>query len=89
MQLRREAMQRLQGSKTAAYLGITRTVSEFRRCFWFLGFTKTLTHMTKNCMTCSQLKRQLKVPLEPIASKQSLLVDMLQINLIGMILSPT
>ena len=91
--LRREALYRLHNSKTAGDLGITRTVSEFRRRFYFPGPTEALTHMIKNCMTCLQLKpvknRQLKVPLEPIASEQSLPGDMLQIDLIGMLRSPT
>ena len=92
MHLRREVLYRIHNSKTAGHLGISRTVSEFRRRFYFPGFTEALTRMIKNCMTCLQLKpaknRQLKVPLEAVASEQTLPGDMLQLDLIGMINSP-
>ena len=88
----KEAVYRIHNSPTGGHLGIVRTAQEFRKRFYFPGFTEHLVHTIKNCLTCLQLKpiaqRQLRPPLQPVASLQSFPGDMLQIDLVGPYKSP-
>ena len=78
--------------KTAGHSGISRTAQEFRKRFYFPGFTEYLIKAIKICLTCMQLKRaneQHQRPiLQPVYSEQSFLGDMMQIDLIGPLQSP-
>ena len=70
--LRKEVLYRIHNSRTAGHNGITRTIQEFRKRFYFPGFTEQLVDLVKNCLTCLQLKTAkegtLKPPLQPISS---------------------
>ena len=90
--LRKEVLYRIHNSRTAGHNGITRTIQEFRKRFYFPGFTEQLVDLVKNCLTCLQLKTTkegtLKPPLQPISSLQSFPGDQLQIDLVGTFNSP-
>ena len=83
---------RIHNSKTAGHSGISRTAQEFRKRFYFPGFTKYLIEAIKNCLTCMQLKRaneqHQRSNLQPVSSEQSFPGDMIQIDLIGPLQSP-
>ena len=88
----KELVYRIHNSKTAGHSGISRTAQEFRKRFYFPGFTEYLIEAIKNCLTCMQLKRtneQHQRPnLQPVSSEQSFPGDMMQIDLIGPLQSP-
>ena len=90
--LRKEVLYRIHNSKTAGHKVITTTIQEFRRRFYFPGFTEQLVDLVKNCLTCLQLKTAkepaLKPQLQPISSLQSIPGDQLQIDLVGTFNSP-
>ena len=77
----------MHNSKIAGHIGIVRTDFEFRKRFYFPGFTEYLINAVKNCLTCIQTKlisnKALKTFLQPLSSLQSFPVDMLQIDLVG------
>ena len=79
----KEVIYRLHNSPTGGHLGILRTIQEFRKRFFYPGFTE---HFIKNCLTCLQLKqstnKQLRPPLQPVSSLQSYPRDMMQIDLV-------
>ena len=85
--LRKEVVYRIHNSPTGGHLGIVRTAKEFRRRFYFPGFTEFLTDYIDNCLSCSTLKRvskrQLNPYLQPISSEQHFPGDMMQIDLVG------
>ena len=76
----------LHGSPTAGYLGILRTIQEFRKRFYYPGFTEHFIDFIKKCMTCLQLKRypnkQLRPPLQPVSLLQSYPGELMQIDLV-------
>ena len=82
----KEVIYRLHNSPTAGHLGILRTIQEFRKRFYYPGFTEHFIDFIKNCMTCLQLKRypnkQLRPPLQPVSSLQSYPGEMMQIDLV-------
>ena len=82
----REVVYRLHNSKLAGHVGIAKTVQEFRKRFYFPGFTEYLITMVKNCLTYIQTKaisnRALRTFLQPVSSLQSFPGDM-QIDLVG------
>ena len=51
----KEVIYRLHNSPTAGHLGILRTIQEFRKRFYYPGFTEHFIDFIKNCMTCLQL----------------------------------
>ena len=76
---------RVRNSPTGGHLGIIRTIQEFRKRFFYFGFTEHLIDFIKNCITCLQLKqimnKQLQPPLQPVSSLQSFAGEMMQIDL--------
>ena len=90
--LRKEFIYRIHNFPTGGHLGIVRTAKNFRKRFYFPGFSEYLTDYIKNCLACSTLKRvtikQLHPPLQPISSKQLFPGDMMRIDLIGSFQSP-
>ena len=66
----REVVYGLHNSKLAGHVGIAKTVQEFRKRFYFPGFTEYLITMIKNCFTCIQTKaisnRALRTFLQPV-----------------------
>ena len=90
--LRKEVIYRIHNSPTGGHLGIVRTAKEFRKRFYFPGFSEYLIDYIKNCLSCSTLKRvtkkQLHPPLQPISSEQLFPGDMMQIDLVGPFQSP-
>ena len=91
-QLRDEVISRLHNSPTGGHIGIVRTAKEFRKRFYFPGFSEFLIDYVKNCHLCSTQKRvnkkQLHPLLQPISSEQLFPGDMLQIDLVGPFQSP-
>ena len=90
--LRKEVIYRIHNSPTGGHLGIVRTAKEFRKRFYFPGFTEFLCEYIKNCLSCSTMKkvskRELHPPLQPISSEQTFPGDMMQIDLVGPFHSP-
>ena len=71
---------------------MTRTTEEFRRRYYFPGFSKFLVNTVKNCLTCPQLKnassKHQTPPLQSFSSLQSYSGDMMQIDIVGPLKSP-
>ena len=88
----KETLYRIDNSQTAGHIGISKTIQEFRRRFYFPGFTEHLIDFIKNCLTCLQLMilpaSSLKPPLQQMSSLHSFPGDMLQIDLVGTFNSP-
>ena len=86
-----ETIYRLHNSQTAGHLGTKATIQEFRKRFFYPGFTEHFISFNKNCLTCLQLNRNPKnhitPKLQPVSSLQSYPGDMLQIDLVGPIKS--
>ena len=74
-------------SKLKGHLGIQKTIHEFRRKFYFPGYTEFLITYINNCLTCLQAKspkhETLTMPLSPVSSNTSLPADMLQVDRVG------
>ena len=83
----KETIYRLHNSQTAGHLGIKATIQEFRKRFYYPGFTEHFISFIKNCLTCLQLNRvpksHITAKLQPVSSLQSYPGDMLQIDLVG------
>ena len=83
----KETIYRLHNSQTAGHLGIKATIQEFRKRFYYPGFTEHFISFIKNCLNCLQLNRvpksQITPKLQPDSSLQSYPGDMLQIDLLG------
>ena len=71
---------------------MVRTLEEFRKGFYFTGFTEFFLHIIRNCLTCLQLKktssRYQTPPLQPLSSLQSFQGDMMQTDIVGPFRSP-
>ena len=67
-------------------MGILRTIQEFRKRFYYPGFTEHFIDFIKNSITCLQLKqttnKQLQPLLQPVSSLHSFPGEMMQIDLI-------
>ena len=55
-QLRTELIHRIHNTKLKGHQGIQKTFHEFRRKFYFPGYTEFLITYIKNCLTCLQAK---------------------------------
>ena len=90
--LRKEVVYRIHNSPTGGHIGIVRTAKEFRKRFYFPGFSEFLIDYVKNCLSCLTQKRvnkkYLNPPLQPLSSEQLFPGDMLQIDLVGPFQSP-
>ena len=82
----KEVIFTLHNSPTGGHLGILRTIHDFRKLFYYPGFTEHFIDFIKNWITCLQLKqttnKQLQPPLQPVSSLQSFPVEMMQIDLV-------
>ena len=80
-------MKRLQISQTAGHLGVKATNQEFRKRFYYPGFTEHFISFIKNCLSCVQFNRvpknHITPKLQPVSSIQSYSGFMLQIDLVG------
>ena len=87
----KETIYRLHNSQTAGHLGIKATIQEFRKQFYYPGFTEHFINFIKNCLTCLQLNRvpknHITPKLQPCSSLQPYPGDMLQIDLVGPLMS--
>ena len=87
-----ETLIRVHNSMTGGHIGMTRTTEEFRRRFYFPGFSEFLVNTVKNCLTCPQLKnassKHQTPPLQPLSSLQSYPGDMMQLDIVGPLKSP-
>ena len=87
-----ETLYRVHNSMTGGHIGMTRTTEEFRRRFYFPGFSEFLVNTVKNCITCPQLKnassKHQTPPLQPLSSLQSYPGDMMQLDIVGPLKSP-
>ena len=85
--LQKELLYRIHNSRWRGHIGITRTIAEFRKRFYFPNFTEILTDYIRNCLTCLQTKEakqvSLKPPLQPVASERNFPADTMQIDLVG------
>jgi hypothetical protein len=85
--LREELLYRLHNSKLMGHQGVTKTVQEFRKHYYFPSFTEHLIDYIKNCSSCLQVKppskSSLRAPLQPISSLQDKPGDLMQIDLVG------
>ena len=90
--LRKEVIYRTHNSPTEGYLGFVGTAKEFRKRFYFPGFSEYLIDYIKNRLSCSTLRRVtkklLQPPLQPISSEQLFPGEMMQIDLVGPFQSP-
>ena len=87
-----EVVYRLHNSPSGGHIGMGRTLEEFRKRFYFPGFTEFFVNIIRNCLTCLQLKksssRYQTPPLQPISSLQSFPGEMMQIDIVGPFQSP-
>ena len=87
-----EVVYRLHNSPSGEHIGMGRTLEEFRKRFYFPGFTEFFVNIIRNCLTCLQLKksssRYQTPPLQPISSLQSFPGEMMQIDIVGPFQSP-
>ena len=86
-QLREELLYRVHNSKFGGHLEMKATTHESRKRFYYPMYSGSLVSFVKNCSSCLQVKLVQKtlqtVPLQPIASEQSLPGDLVQIDLVG------
>ena len=82
-----ETIYRVHNSMTGGHIGMTRATEEFRKRFYFPGFSEFLVSAVKNCLTCPQLKnassKHQTPPLQPLSSLQSYPGDLMQIDIVG------
>ena len=87
-----EVIYRIHNSPTGGHIGMTRTNEEFRKRFYFPGFTEFLVNTIKNCLTCLQVKnasnKHQTPPLQPLSSLQSFPGYMMQVDIVGPFKSP-
>ena len=83
----KETIYRLHNSQTAGLLGIKATIQEFRKRFYYPGYTEHFISFIKNCHTCLNLNRvpksHITPKLQPVSSLKSYPGDTLQIDLVG------
>ena len=86
-QLREELLFRIHNSKLKGHLGITKTITEFRKKSYFPGFTEFLIVYINNCLSCLQTKspkhENLTPPLNPVTSNTSFPADLIQVDIVG------
>ena len=83
----KEILYRIHNSPTGGDLGITRTIAEFRKRFYYPNYIEKIADYIRNCSSCLQLKQiqlsRLKTPLQEISSTTSFPGDILQIDFMG------
>ena len=86
-QLREELLDCVHNSKFGGRLEMKATTHESRKRFYYPMYSGSLVSLVKNCASCLQVKPVQKtmqtVPLQPIASEQSLPGDSVQNDLVG------
>ena len=87
LHLQKEILYRIHNSVWSGHKGVSLTIAEFRKRFYFPNFTERLTEYIRNCITCLQTKpaptSALKPPLQPLSSLQNFPADLLLIDLAG------
>ena len=85
--LQKEVLYRIHNSVWSGHKGVSLTIAEIRKRFYFPNFTERLTEYIRNCLTCLQTKpaptSALKPPLQPLSSLQNFPADLLLIDLVG------
>ena len=85
--LRAEVLYRVHNSKLKAHNGVTKTIIEYRKQFYFPGFTEQVVNYIKNCLTCNQVKpvpKSLRTPpLQEMMTEVGLPAEALQIDIVG------
>ena len=85
--LRQELIYRIHNSPTAGHQGIVKTIEEFRKRFYFPGFTEYISGYIKNCLSCAQLKNAPNATLRPNLGEVSTTInypaEMMQIDIVG------
>ena len=84
--LREELLSRIHNSKLKGHIGITKTILEFRKKYYFPGFIEFVIVYINNCLSCLQAKspkhETLTGPLNPVSSYTSFPCD-LQVDIAG------
>ena len=84
---RKELLYRIHNSKLKGHLGIKKTITEFRRKYYFPGFTEFLITYINNCLSCLQSKsvnqETIRPPLNPVSSNTSFPADLLEVDIVG------
>ena len=82
-----ELLYRIHNSKLKGHIGITKTILEFRKKYYFPGFNEFLIVYINNCLSCLQAKspkhETLTPPLNPVSSNTSFPCDLLQVDIVG------
>ena len=85
--LKSEVSFRIHNALRGGHSGINRTAQEFRKRFYFPGFTDFLERYVRNCQTCLTVIRapnsSLRAHLEPMSSELSFPGDTMQTDLVG------
>ena len=83
----KEVLYLIHNSVWSGHKGVSLTIAEFRKRFYFPIFTERLTEYIRNCFTCLQTKpaptSALKPPLQQFSPQQNFLADLLLIDLVG------
>ena len=78
----------INNSKLKGHLGISKTITEFRKKYYFPCFTEFLIVYISNCLSCIQIKspkhENLTPPLNPVTSNTSFPADLLQFDIVGL-----
>ena len=84
---RAEVLYRVHNSKLKTHNGISKTIIEYRKQFYFPGFTEQLVNYIKNCLTCNQIKpipKSLRTPpLQEMMTEVGLPAEAMQIDIVG------
>ena len=85
--LRTELIYRLHNSKQKGHQGISNTLVELRKGFYFPGYQESIRDYISNCTTCHQAKNakltSQRPPLQPVSALQFYPEDMMQVDIVG------
>ena len=85
--LRAEILYRVHNSKLKTHNGVSKTIIEYRKQFYYPGFTEHLVNYIKNCLTCNQIKpipKSLRTPaLQEMMTEVGLPAEAMQIDIVG------
>ena len=85
--LRKELLYRIHNTKFMGHKGMGKTITEFRKKFYFPGFTEYLVDYIKNCQSCTQIKpikaSLITPPMQQMMSKVAYPGNMMQIDIVG------
>ena len=82
--LRTELIYRLHNSIQKDHQGISNTLEELRKGFYFPGYQESIRDYISNCTTCQQAKdAKQRPPLQPVSALQFYPEDMMQVHIVG------